>query len=185
MSAERADGFTLLELLATLAIVALLATLASPSFQETLLNARRTEVLNALIRSLHLARVESLRAGREAVVCPVDEDGLCAGRSDNWTGGWRVFVNRVGRDPSVLDVGDHVLLAREGAGDPARDGRLNANREAFVYRPFNRRSTNGTLIYCDRRGARSARAIIVSHTGRPRISDRSGRGEPLTCPLVS
>ena len=113
MSAERADGFTLLELLATLAIVALLATLASPSFQETLLNARRTEVLNALIRSLHLARVESLRAGREAVVCPVDEDGLCAGRNDNWTGGWRVFVNRVGRDPSVLDAGDHVLLARE------------------------------------------------------------------------
>lgn len=184
MKAAQIDGFTLLELLAALAIVALLATLASPSFQETLLNARRTEVLNALIRSLHLARIESLRAGRAAVVCPVDDAGLCTGRSENWTRGWRVFVNRVGRDPSVLDDEDDMLLTRDGAGDAARSGRLNANRDAFIYRPFNRRSTNGTLIYCDRRGARSARAITVSHTGRPRISDRDDRGEPLLCPMV-
>ena len=185
MIADRTDGFTLLEMLATLALVALLATLASPSFQETLLNARRTEVLNELVRSLHLARVESLRSGRDAVVCPVDADGHCTGRRENWVGGWRVYINQVGGDASRLDDGDRVLLSRQRSVDPRRDGRLGANREGFVYRPFNRRSTNGTLIYCDRRGARAARAVIVSHTGRPRITDRSGGGGPLTCPMVS
>jgi type IV fimbrial biogenesis protein FimT len=185
MTADRTEGFTLLEMLATLALVALLAALATPSFQETLLNARRTEVLNDLVRSLHLARVESLRSGRDAVVCPVDADGFCAGRSENWAGGWRVYVNQAGGDASRLDDGDRLLLSRERSIDPERDGRLAANREGIVYRPFNRRSTNGTLVYCDRRGARAARAVVISHTGRPRIQDRRDDGEPLTCPLVS
>ena len=175
------SGFTLLEILATLAIVALLATLASPSFQETLLNASRTQVLNALIRSLHLARAESLRSGRDAVVCPVDQDGRCVGRAENWAGGWRVFVSAAGSDPSVFDPADRLLLAQ----NPTQAGQLQSNRNAFVYRPFNRRSTNGTLVYCDRRGERSARTVIVSHTGRPRISDHTVGGDVLRCPLVS
>ncbi len=175
------NGFTLLEMLATLAIIALLATLASPSFQETLLNASRTQLLNSLVRSLHLARAESLRSGRDAVVCPVSQDGRCVGRNENWVGGWRVFVSEAGSDPSVFAPGDRLLLARNAG----QTGQLQANRNAFVYRPFNRRSTNGTLIYCDRRGERSARAVIVSHTGRPRISDRTVSGDALRCPLVS
>ncbi|MGB5544321.1 MAG: GspH/FimT family pseudopilin [Gammaproteobacteria bacterium] len=174
-------GFTLIELLATLAIVALVTTLASPAFQETLLNARRTQILNALVRSLHLARVESLRSGLEAVVCPVDQDRLCIGRDQNWAGGWRVFLNAADSNPSSLEAGDRLLLAQQAA----TSGELQSNRSAFVYRPFNRRSTNGTLIYCDRRGERSARAVIVSHTGRPRISDRTAGGDVLRCPMVS
>ena len=54
-------------------------------------------------------------------------------------------------------------------------GSITANRRLFEFRPFGRRSTNGTVTFCDRRGAEQARAVVVSFTGRPRVT-RNGSG---------
>ena len=59
-------------------------------------------------------------------------------------------------------------------------GTITANRASFQFRPFFWRSTNGTVTFCDERGVAAARAVIVSYTGRPRVSDR-GPGRALTC----
>jgi type IV fimbrial biogenesis protein FimT len=59
---------------------------------------------------------------------------------------------------------------------------MTGNRIRFSYRPFGRRSTNGTVTYCDDRGADAARAVIVSYTGRPRTASLAPGGKPLRCP---
>jgi hypothetical protein len=41
---------------------------------------------------------------------------------------------------------------------------------------------NGTIVFCDARGSAHARAIIISHTGRPRVAQRDADGKPLRCP---
>lgn len=174
----RGGGFTLLEILATLAVVAVLATLAVPAFRETLLNTRRDDALSGLTRALHLARAESLRSGRPTVVCSLDGARECAPRDADWSRGWQVFVKQDDTDTTRLAAGDRLLLEER-----ASDGSvLSTNRRSYVYRPFNRRSTNGSFVFCDPRGGRAARAVIVSHTGRPRVADHDAGGRPLVCP---
>jgi type IV fimbrial biogenesis protein FimT len=60
-------------------------------------------------------------------------------------------------------------------------GKITANRRSFAFRPFEIRSTNGTLIFCDRRGPEFARAVIISYTGRPRTYPAAGLGKPFSC----
>jgi hypothetical protein len=38
-----------------------------------------------------------------------------------------------------------------------------------------------TFTFCDDRGSPAARAVIISQTGRPRVSDRSAANTPLAC----
>lgn len=171
-------GFTLLELAVTMAIVAILLATGLPSMQELLLDARRTRVVNEVLRALHSARAESLRSASDVVVCPRGDGDACMDEAEAWQRGWMVFVNTDGDDPPVRDPDERLVLRH----DLDTTGTVSANRAVFVYRPHVRRATAGTIIYCDRRGAADARAVIVSYTGRPRVAAESATGRPLTCP---
>ena len=173
----RHSGFTLLELLVALGIVAIILGLGNPSLRALVMDNRRTQTVNSLVHSLHLARTSAIRNGHEVAVCPRGGGDLCSGDPAGWAQGWLVFVNSDGDQPAVRDSDELLLLRRE----PTPDAQIFSNRRAFHYRPFNRRSTTGTLIYCDSRGNDAARAVVVSYTGRPRVTDRSASGEPLDC----
>ena len=60
-------------------------------------------------------------------------------------------------------------------------GTVNANRSTLSFRPFGQMGVTATFAFCDQRGSKAARAVIISQTGRPRVSDRSSSGKPLTC----
>jgi type IV fimbrial biogenesis protein FimT len=173
----RQSGFTLLELLVALGIVAVLLGFGAPGLRTLVMNSHRTQTMNALVHSLHLARTTAIRSGHEVAVCPRGSGNLCSGDSSGWAQGWLVFVNSDGDQPAVRDPDEPLLLSRE----PTSGAQISSNRRAFHYRPFNRRSTNGTLIYCDERGEDAARAVVVSYTGRPRVSDRTASGGRLVC----
>ena len=79
--------------------------------------------------------------------------------------------------PQVLPPGSILYRSRGQAGLSIR-----SNRTRFVFRPFRGRSTNGTLVVCDRRGSIAARAVIVNNIGRPRLSAAASNGDPLACP---
>ena len=168
---SRPDGFTLLELAIVMTIAGILLVASGPALSDLYLDARRTRVLNELLRALHLARVESLRTGAEVSVCASSDRDNCAGDRLAWSDGWIVVARGTPDSPRIL--------LRYAADIPASFG---GNRNAFTYRPDVRRATTGTLTYCDRRGPDSARAVIVSHTGRPRLSATTASGSPLVCP---
>ena len=172
----RGGGFTLLELIVVVTIMGILLASAAPAMQDLLLDARRTRVLNEILRALHVARAQSANSGQEVVLCPRGQGEGCD--SDRWNRGWLVFINDDGDQPAHLDDGERVVLRY--AFD--QQAVIAANRNRFVYRPNIRRTTAGTFVYCDRRGPPSARAVIVSHTGRPRVASRSASGNRLSCP---
>lgn len=172
-------GFTVLELLVALAISAVLVGLAGPPMHTMVLDGKRTETLNALVHTLHLARAQSIREGREITVCPVrDHENACSGDRSGWGKGWIVFSNAGREQPGARGPDNPVLLRR----DLDSSAQILSNRASFQYRPFNRRSSNGTFTYCDARGAAFARAVIVSYTGRPRLTNRDSAGRQLSCP---
>jgi type IV fimbrial biogenesis protein FimT len=88
-----------------------------------------------------------------------------------------VFVNEDERRPPDRAPGETLLYAHK----PQIRGSITANRRLFEFRAFGWRSTNGTVTFCDRRGQPHARAVIVSYTGRPRVSPEGPGGRALVC----
>jgi len=160
---DRHAGVTLLELLMVIAIGAVLAGIAIPSLDRGLLNARRAAAMESLVRAAWFARTEALRRGRPVILCASGDGGHCAAEPNAWGGGWMV---------APADAPTLVLRRGPGATDPR--ARLVANRSAFSFEPYDRRSTNGTIAWCDSRGETAARAVVIAPTGRPRLERGAG-----------
>jgi type IV fimbrial biogenesis protein FimT len=169
-------GFSLLELLMTVAVVALVLTLGLPSFGALKArNAQRVE-LDALFHAVHLARKASIMRKQVVSLCP-SLDGATCSQGRDWSGGFLLFENSDRDEPPQLDA-DETLLHRHVAG---RSVKITANRRGFTLRATFLRATNGTLVVCDRAGRVAPRALVVSYTGRPRVAERTPRGTPYAC----
>jgi type IV fimbrial biogenesis protein FimT len=172
-----ATGTTLWELLLTLMLAGLLAGIAAPSFREFVLDARLTADVNALFGAVQLARSESSKRGRSVVLCKTADQAVCAGRELRYDAGWMVFVNEDDSTPPSRSPNEPLLYAHR----PETRGTIVSNRPYFEFRAFLRRSTNGTVTFCDVRGQAAARAVIVSYTGRPRTARAGPANRPLVC----
>lgn len=170
-------GMTLLELLFALALVAIILGIGAPSFHEIALNARRAEQLNALLRGLHLARSTAILRAEPVVLCKSGGSRQCVSDARAWSDGWLIFANRDRDSPPHVDPGENVLAMQP----PTEHVVLRANRNAVTYWPFALAGTTVSFVFCDERGPGAARAIIVSQTGRPRVSNRDASGRPLGC----
>lgn len=168
-----ARGFTLWELLCTLGVAAIAFGLGAPAVTDFLLDGRRTADVNAFVLAVQLARSEAAKRGRPVIVCPTADRRRCGG---TFGAGFMVYVNLDERYPPER-AGEEPLLY---AHTPELAGTITSNRPYYEFRQ-GRRSINGTVIFCDRRGAAAARAVIVSYTGRPRVGDRDADGLPLRC----
>lgn len=111
---SRQYGFTLIELIVALSVLAILTAVAVPGFTSTLNSGRIRGPTNELVATLQLARMESFRRGQRTVVCRSDDAGsaapTCNAAAGNW-GGWLAFVD-VDRD-GTFSAGDVNLRATE------------------------------------------------------------------------
>jgi type IV fimbrial biogenesis protein FimT len=173
----RTGGFTLWELMCSLAIAAVILGGGVPALRVFLLDAALTADVNAWVLAVQVARSEAAKRGRPVVVCGTSDGVSCEAVLD---AGWMVFVNLDGDSPPRRSAADPLLYSHR----PELAGSISSNRAYYEFR-VGRRSTNGTTVFCDRRGASAARAVIVSYTGRPRIDNRDGAGTPLRCAGVT
>jgi type IV fimbrial biogenesis protein FimT len=173
----RYRGFTLWELLYSLAIAGIVLAIGVPGLRGFVLDSRRTANVNAFVLAVQLARSEAHKRGRPVVVCKSADAASCSGEELRYDAGWMVFVNDDDVWPPSRSPAELLLYFHA----PAAGARIASNRPVFEFRPFRRRSTNGTVTFCDRRGVEAARAVIVSYTGRPRIAAAGPGGRPLAC----
>lgn len=124
------SGFTLLELMITLAVAAVLATAAAPGLRAFVQNNRAAAQTNELIAALTLARSEAMTRGQFASVC-ASLDGASCSAGNSWETGWLVFEDRTA-PAGALDAGDVVLRAYSALeGGTA----LAGSASAVSYRP--------------------------------------------------
>src|ERR1700722_2757820 len=84
-------GFTLMELLMTIAIAAIVATIGIPSFQYVTNSNRVAGEVNGLLGDMQFARGEAIKEGQTVTVCVSTDGALCATGTTTWNSGWLVF----------------------------------------------------------------------------------------------
>ncbi|MBD9367538.1 GspH/FimT family pseudopilin [Xanthomonas sp. XNM01] len=137
-SRRRQRGFTLIELMVTVAVAALLLSLGLPSFQQAMRSNRVATTSNELMASLALARAEALKGLGPAGICRTEDGETCADGTD-WSVGWLVwrqersadgvtlvpvrYVQSVGRMSVTGPVGglDFTVQGRSADGDQSID----------------------------------------------------------------
>ena len=169
-------GYSLLELLVTVALAAMLLTLGLPEFSRSIARQKQSVEINALFHAVHLARKESIVRRRVVSICP-SFDGLSCTPGRDWSGGFLLFENTDRDEPPRVDAGEPIIH-RHRAADTLR---ISANRRGFTLRTVFRRATNGTIVVCDRAGRIPPKALVISYTGRPRVALETPRGDPYTC----
>ncbi|WP_070990124.1 GspH/FimT family pseudopilin [Halofilum ochraceum] len=107
-------GFTLVELMVTLIIIAVVLSIAVPNFRDFIQDSRATAEANNIVGALNLARSEAIKRSETVSVCASSDQATCNGGGD-WDQGWIVFVG----DSSSLD---EVLRVWEAPGDAVTVG---------------------------------------------------------------
>ena len=172
-------GVTLVELMFGLAILGILSAIAVPQLGVIHRAAGRTAAVNDFMHSIFLARSTAVVGNGVVSICRSSDGLTCANKGGNWESGWIVFRNNDHDQPAERDA-DEEIIERHG---PWTGGHITSNRVAYSFRPTSQADVNGTLVFCVIQGKNSdARAIIVSHTGRPRVSTKDASNHPLQCP---
>lgn len=170
-----AEGLTLVEMLVVVALVAAGATLAAPAFVDLLRDTRRAAALTTLSHALHAARTAAAASGRSIRVCGTRDGRSCSGDT-RW--GPELLQRPAAQAAAEATALSRITALPAGRGAPT----IRANRAFIDFAPLAPSATTATITVCDDRGPAAARALIVSRTGRLRVSDRSASGEALACP---
>lgn len=173
---SNAGGYSLYELIMTLALAALMLTLGLPSFGSLVADKRLRVESDALFHAVHLARKGSIVRRRVVSLCPSVDGESCSPGYD-WSTGWIVFANVDRDEPPQVDENEPILSRHSVDGSV----QVLANRRGFTLRSTHLRATNGTFVICDRAGRATPRALVVSYTGRPRVARADSRGKPYRC----
>ncbi len=169
----RQNGFTLIELIVAIAILAVLATMALPSLRTPYQKNQLASAKNALIASLQQARSEALSGARPVVVCPTRNQTSCE-RQGDWSAGWLSFSddNRNGR----LDPVERVLSVHALENSKLRV-RISDGRRKLTYRPMGRADgSNVRFVFCIEGDRVNTGQVVVANTGRIRSTDRAPAG---------
>jgi type IV fimbrial biogenesis protein FimT len=181
------QGFTLIELVMTMAIAGILIGIAIPSFKSTIKSSRLTSYANDLVGALNLARSEAVRRGIQVTVSN-------NGAPTHWESGWTVFVDF--SSDEIYDPPDN-LCTTSAIGAPTEDCMLrvypalasgytlttgnSSYQKAAAYFPsgLSYVAVGDTFRLCNASDMTTSRSIVIDGVGRAHVSPP---GSTVSCP---
>ncbi|MDH3587827.1 MAG: GspH/FimT family pseudopilin [Gammaproteobacteria bacterium] len=175
-------GFTVAELMISLAVTGITLSIGVPGFSSFIANQTQTNATNELVTAMTLARSEAIKQNRFVTVCK-SSDGLQCGTTNDWEDGWIVFANTNQANANTVDINETVIRAFEINSD-GRSVNPDVTGLNFVaFRPTGTVNINATWLICDSRGDLHARAVQVDRAGRARSVEvvQPGTEDPGLC----
>jgi type IV fimbrial biogenesis protein FimT len=182
---KKSLGFTMIELMVTIAIVAILTTLAAPSFKRLIQSNTMSGTVNSFLADLRYARSESIRRGGSVVVCRSDSPEAaspsCAASNSagtkGWASGWIIFQDN--DKGGTYNAGDNLLRVQSAisAVDAITEGTASVST-ALTFTGTGRlqslpaASTPLQLTFGGSSYATDVKRIVcVNLSGRARVTD--------------
>ncbi len=181
----RNAGFTLVELMVTVAVLAILLAVAVPSFLDFMAASRGSSISAGFVVDMTRARSEAISANTCVKICQSDnaQDGTsatCVGTGDDWQRGWIMFrlptcntalTNPVDTDVVSAHVGDYADFEFFTTSGTVR--------RFFVFDPRGVLIANGnsnlTLSHLpDGINSKHTRTVCVSFAGRVTVREYGG-----------
>lgn len=155
------QGFTLVELLVTVAVLAIALGIAVPSFQSFVSRNRLAATTNELVSALALARSEAVKRATRVTVASAD-----------WDDGWEVFVDS---DPFGDSSGDTILRVYEANTQGGASITAGSNFSDYIsYLPSGTSEGSGGDGDGDFTVCKDGNARVVSINNTGRVSTTAG-----------
>ncbi|MBI3285738.1 MAG: GspH/FimT family pseudopilin [Burkholderiales bacterium] len=159
-------GFSLVELMVTIAIATILMTLAIPSFRTFMDNQRLVSTASEFYAAINMTRAEAIKRG--ARVDMVATDGT------SWTSGWTVFIDA--NDNLKVDAGERIIFTHDAtAANLSSASKFTDIRQTYISYTGNGRSRTNSSSQQPQAGTvefklgQAIRRIKVNFLGRTRI----------------
>lgn len=171
-------GFTLIELIVTIAIAAILLTIAIPNFRTFSMNNRMATQANDLITALNLARSEAVKRSANVTVCASSNSTSCTG---TWAQGW--IVQHAADTPIRVQQALSGNSTLSGGAEVAASVTFTANGDTTI--PTGASVADTTLALCPPSPPPDSvygRAIQIERTGRVQVQVKDAiNGRPAVC----
>lgn len=174
----RCTGITLLEMITTLSISSITLSLAIPAFNTLSGNSARSSAINSMVGHIQLARSEAITRAKRTILCPSLDSQTCY-NSTIWNQGY-ILVEDSNNNKTV-DADDTLLRVFQSLNERIAV-HSTVNRKRILFNPLGMSpGYNLTLSFCDQQQVVDPKAVIVSNTGRLRLSNTQSDGTPIDC----
>lgn len=167
-------GFTLIELMVTLAILAILATMAAPSLDEFVSRNAMRGISADFTLGLQRARSEAINGNMCVVMCMSSNGTSCTSSGSNWGVGWIAFrsLNCAIATPAATNI----ILVREAFNPRYQLLSVASAKRSVVFgaRGNTNSSTNGSF------NLRDSQVSSTDAINRTFCLDRAGRVRTLS-----
>ncbi len=174
-------GFTLIELMITIVVLAIIVSIAVPSLKDVIIRNRVATEINSLVATLNSGRSEAIKRGRSVSIIP----------ATNWQDGWTLFED-TDKD-GAFDTGETPIKISNGFTSGSDTLTYTAAVTFVRFKSNGFAANTGTFKLCESGAeAKYARAVYISSTGRIRLSsdtnsngvhdDGSSTPNELSCP---
>jgi type IV fimbrial biogenesis protein FimT len=169
-------GFTLIELMVTISVMAVVLMIAAPSFSDAVLSMKLNSHANNLVAGIYAARSEAIKRNASVNLC-ASADGTTCANSGGWEQGWIVMCNT--NDNTTCNTGgpNTIVIQRQPAADAGFSVIALATGTATVMRSITFQATGvgvppTTLTLCRATPnvGHTERIVTISATGRPTVA---------------
>jgi type IV fimbrial biogenesis protein FimT len=150
-------GFTLIEMMVTIAVAAILATIAVPSFRNASLSSQLRSSANDFVASANFARSEAIKRGTAVTMCVSADGSSCA--AGGWEQGWIVLSGT-------------TVLQHESAAPSGFKMSASGSVATLSFQPIGVGATPATLTVCRATPTVGSQERVVSLDATGRASSK-------------
>lgn len=181
MPLSKQDGFSLLELLTTVGVLAIVASIGVPSMTSLVQSNRTVEYSTDFILTVRTARAEALNNVAQVTVCK-SLDQVSCNNGASWHDGWIVFIDNDENEVRNLAGTPETLIHAHKSLEGSSTLQSTAFANWIAFRPnglaIGSTGNAGTFSLCNEAGAQYGRDINISRTGSSSVGESANGACP-------